>query len=306
VYDRYDRAGGLLIYGIPGFKLEKDVVQRRSTRLEEGGVEFRSNFEVGRDASLADLRARHDAVLIATGVYKPRELTAPGVGSAGVAEALDYLIASNRTGLGDTVAAFQSGELDARDKDVVVVGGGDTAMDCVRTAVRQGAKSVTCLYRRDRANMPGSMREVSNAEEEGVVFEWLAAPRAVLGDASGVTGVRAARMRLGPPDATGRQAPEEIEGADFELPAQLVIKALGFDPENLPALFGEPELRVSRWGTLRVDLKTQMTNLDGVFGAGDIVRGASLVVWAVRDGMDAAAAIHRHIQTKAAASLAAE
>ncbi|HTK36046.1 MAG TPA: NAD(P)-dependent oxidoreductase [Caulobacteraceae bacterium] len=306
VYDRYDRAGGLLIYGIPGFKLEKDVVQRRSTRLEEGGVEFRSNFEVGRDASLADLRARHDAVLIATGVYKPRELTAPGVGSAGVAEALDYLIASNRTGLGDTVEAFQSGELDARDKDVVVVGGGDTAMDCVRTAVRQGARSVTCLYRRDRANMPGSMREVANAEEEGVVFEWLAAPRAVLGDASGVTGVRAARMRLGPPDATGRQAPEEIEGADFELPAQLVIKALGFDPENLPALFGEPELRVSRWGTLRVDLKTQMTNLDGVFGAGDIVRGASLVVWAIRDGMDAAAAIHRHIQTKAAASLAAE
>ena len=306
VYDRYDRAGGLLIYGIPNFKLEKEVVERRTRRLEKAGVKFKLKFEVGRDATLADLRKKHDALLIATGVYKARELTAPGVGSAGVAAALDYLIASNRKGLGDTVKAYDSGELNAEGKDVIVVGGGDTAMDCVRTAVRQGAKSVTCLYRRDRANMPGSMREVSNAEEEGVVFEWLAAPRSVLGEASGVTGVRSARMRLGPPDASGRQAPEEIEGADFEAPAQLLIKALGFDPEDLPTRFAEPTLKVSRWGTLRVDLKNQMTNLDGVFAAGDIVRGASLVVWAIRDGMDAAAAIHRYIQAKAdAPSLAA-
>ena len=299
VYDRHDRAGGLLIYGIPGFKLEKEVVARRTARLAEGGVEFALNFEVGRDATLTELRDRHDAILIATGVYKARELSVPGVGSTGVAAALDYLIASNRTGLGDTVGAFESGELDAKGKNVVVVGGGDTAMDCVRTAVRQGAQSVTCLYRRDRANMPGSMREVSNAEEEGVVFEWLAAPRAVLGDAAGVTGVRAARMRLGPPDSSGRQVPEEVDGGDFDLPAQLVIKALGFDPEDLPSMFGEPALKVSRWGTLRVDLKTQMTNLEGVFAAGDIVRGASLVVWAIRDGMDAASAIHRFIQAKA-------
>jgi glutamate synthase (NADPH/NADH) small chain len=299
VYDRYDRAGGLMIYGIPSFKLEKDVVERRVNRLQEGGIEIVTDFEVGRDATLAQLRAKHDAVLIATGVYKARDLTVPGVGSKGVYPALEYLIASNRTGLGDTVEAYESGELNAAGKDVVVVGGGDTAMDCVRTAVRQGAKSVTCLYRRDKANMPGSMREVANAEEEGVVFEWLAAPRAVLGDADHATGVRAARMRLGPPDATGRQSPEEVEGADFELPAQLVIKALGFDPEDLPTLFGEPELKVSRWGTIRCDLKNQMTNLDGVFGAGDIVRGASLVVWAIRDGMDAAAAIHRYIQQKA-------
>jgi glutamate synthase (NADPH/NADH) small chain len=306
VYDRYDRAGGLLIYGIPGFKLEKDVVERRTQRLIESGVEFKLGFEVGKDATLAELRIRHDAVLIATGVYKARELTAPGVGSKGVAKALDYLIASNKTGLGDTVPAYDSGELNAAGKDVVVVGGGDTAMDCVRTAVRQGAKSVTCLYRRDRANMPGSMREVSNAEEEGVVFEWLAAPRAILGDASGVTGVRAVRMRLGPPDASGRQMPEEVPGADYELPAQLVIEALGFDPEDLPTLFSEPALKVSRWGTIRVDLKTQMTNLDGVFGAGDIVRGASLVVWGIRDGMDAAAAIHAHVQAKAKTLVAAE
>ena len=298
IYDRHDRAGGLLIYGIPGFKLEKEVVQRRTERLAAGGVQMKLGFEVGRDATLEQVRANHDALLIATGVYKARELTAPGVGSSGVVAALDYLITSNRKGLGDAVEADH---LDAAGKDVVVIGGGDTAMDCVRTAVRQGAKSVTCLYRRDRANMPGSMREVAHAEEEGVVFEWLAAPRAVLGDASGVTGVKAARMRLGAPDASGRQAPEEVPGADFDLPAQLVIKALGFDPEDLPTLFGQPELKVSKWGTVKIDFRTQMTNLDGVFAAGDIVRGASLVVWALRDGRDAAEAIESYLQAKAEA-----
>jgi glutamate synthase (NADPH/NADH) small chain len=299
IYDRYDRAGGLMIYGIPSFKLEKDVVERRMKRLADGGVTFRLGFEVGRDASLDEVRSWHDAVLIATGVYKARELALPGVGDKGVVAALDYLTASNRTGLGDRVEAFESGELDAKGKDVVVIGGGDTAMDCVRTAIRQGAKSVTCLYRRDRANMPGSMREVANAEEEGVVFEWLAAPKAVLGDASGVTGVRAARMRLGAPDASGRQAPEEVPDADFDLPAQLVIKALGFDPEDLPTLFGAPELKVSRWGTIKADFRTLMTSLDGVFAAGDIVRGASLVVWGLRDGRDAGEAIDTYLQSKA-------
>jgi glutamate synthase (NADPH/NADH) small chain len=301
VYDRHDRPGGLLIYGIPNFKLEKEVVERRTRRLADGGVSFQLDFEVGRDASLEQLRKRHDALLIATGVYKARELTAPGVGSEGVVAALDYLIASNRKGLGDNVEAFEAGQLNAVGKDVVVIGGGDTAMDCVRTAVRQGAKSVTCLYRRDRANMPGSMREVAHAEEEGVVFEWLAAPKAVLGEASGVTGVRAARMRLGAPDASGRQGPEEVPGADFDLPADLVIKALGFDPEDLPTLFGAAELRVSRWGTIKADFRTLMTNLDGVFAAGDIVRGASLVVWALRDGRDAAEAIDSYLRAKAEA-----
>ena len=300
VYDRYDRVGGLLVYGIPGFKLEKDVVERRAQRLRDSGVTFRMNFEVGRDATLEGLRARHDAVLIATGVYKDRELSIPGAGSVGVAAALDYLTASNRTGLGDTVEAYASGELNAQGKSVVVIGGGDTAMDCVRTAVRQGARSVTCLYRRDKANMPGSMREVANAEEEGVVFEWLAAPRAIMGAASGVTGVKAARRRLGPPDSSGRQAPEEAPGADFDLPADLVIKALGFDPEDLPTLFSAPDLKVSRWGTVRADFRTMMTSLDGVFAAGDIVRGASLVVWAVRDGQDAALAIDAYIEAQAA------
>jgi glutamate synthase (NADPH/NADH) small chain len=306
VYDRHDRAGGLLIYGIPGFKLEKDVVERRTRRLAEGGINFRLNTEIGRDVSMAELRARHDAVLIATGVYKAREIVVPGSGSVGVTAALPYLIASNRTGLGDAVPAFESGELDAKGKDVVVIGGGDTAMDCVRTAVRQGAATVTCLYRRDKANMPGSFREVSNAEEEGVIFEWLAAPRALQGDASGVSGVRAVRMRLGPPDASGRQMPEEVPGADFDRPAQMVIKALGFDPEDLPSQWRAPDLAVSRWGTVRADLRTMMTSQEGVFAAGDIVRGASLVVWAIRDGLDAAAAIDRYLEARAQPLMAAE
>ncbi len=295
VYDRYDRSGGLLIYGIPNFKLEKEVVLRRHALLTEGGVTFHLNFEVGRDASLAELRARHDALLIATGVYKQRDIAAPGSGLGNIHQALDYLTASNRQGLGDTVPSFDDGSLNAAGKNVVVIGGGDTAMDCVRTAVRQGAKSVRCLYRRDRANMPGSMREVFHAEEEGVQFAWLSAPLAFHGDGD-VDGVRVARVHLGMPDASGRQAPQIIEDEASTVGADLVIKALGFDAEDLPALFGEPGLEVTRWGTLKTSFRDLSTSLDGVFAAGDIVRGASLVVWAVRDGRDAAAAIDTYIQ----------
>jgi len=298
LYDRYDRVGGLMIYGIPNFKLEKYVVERRSKLLADSGVTVHLNFEVGQDATLAELRQKHDAVLIATGVYKARDMKAPGVGLDGVVPALEYLTASNRIGLGDSVPEYESGRLNADGKRVVVIGGGDTAMDCVRTAVRQGAVSVQCVYRRNRANMPGSQREVANAEEEGVEFVWQAAPEAFDGDGR-VAGVRAHRMHLGIPDATGRQTPQPIEGSGFVLEADLVIKALGFDPEDLPGLFGEPELKVTRWGTVRIDYRTMMTNLDGVFAAGDIVRGASLVVWAVRDGRDAAAAIDRYLAERA-------
>jgi len=298
VYDRYDRVGGLLVYGIPGFKLEKDVVARRHKVYEDSGVTFHLNFEVGKDATLAELRDKHDAILIATGVYKPRDIQVPGVGLGNVVPALDYLITSNRVGLGDTVEAYDDGSLNAEGKNVVVIGGGDTAMDCVRTAVRQGAKSVKCLYRRDKQNMPGSMREVANAEEEGVHFEWLAAPKAFLGDDT-VTKVRAIKMQLGLPDSSGRRKPEELDGSDYDLDADLVIKALGFDPEDIPGLFGEPDLEVSRWGTIKADLKTQMTSVDGVFAAGDIVRGASLVVWAIRDGRDAAASIEAYLNARA-------
>ena len=299
VYDRYDRVGGLLVYGIPNFKLEKDVVRRREQRLRDSGVVFHLGFEVGRQETLEDLRRKHDAVLIATGVYRARDVAVPGIGLGNIVPALDYLIASNRVGLGDAVPEFESGALDADAKHVVVLGGGDTAMDCVRTAVRQGAKSVKCLYRRDRGNMPGSMREVQHAEEEGVEFVWLSAPEAFLGDGV-VSGVRAHRMRLGAPDTSGRQTPETIENSSFTLDCDLAIKALGFDPEDVPSLFGAPELKVSQWGTVRVDWRTMMTSLDGIFAAGDIVRGASLVVWAIRDARDAAEHIERYIVAKSA------
>jgi glutamate synthase (NADPH/NADH) small chain len=296
VYDRHDRGGGLLTYGIPGFKLEKHVVMRRLARLEAGGIVFHYKHAVD---SLAALRAKHDAVLIATGVYKARDVKAPGVGADGVVPALDYLVASNRKGFGDDVPDFDSGRLNAAGKHVVVIGGGDTAMDCVRTAVRQGAKSVKCLYRRNRANMPGSQREVGHAEEEGVEFVWLSAPKA-FDDVDGtVAGVRAQQMRLGAPDASGRRAPEVVEGGDFRVEADLVIKALGFDPEDLPTMFGAPELGLTRWGTLRTDHKTMMTSVPGVFAAGDIVRGASLVVWAIRDGRDVAKAMHQYLAAQA-------
>ena len=235
--------------------------------------------------------------MIATGVYKARELQLAGAGLGGVMPALDFLTASNRKSLGDDVPAFDDGILNADGKNVVVIGGGDTAMDCVRTAIRQNAKSVTCLYRRDKANMPGSQREVENAEEEGVQFKWLSAPVAVLGDST-ARAVRAQRIHLGQPDETGRQVPQAIADSDFDIDADLVIKALGFDPEDLPSLFEQKALGVSKWGTVQIDWKTMMTPMEGVFAAGDIVRGASLVVWGIRDGRDAADQIDAYIQAE--------
>jgi glutamate synthase (NADPH/NADH) small chain len=295
VYDRHDRIGGLLIYGIPNFKLEKEVVARRAQRLIDGGVTFELNCDIGTTISFHDLRQRHDAVLIATGVYAAKPLNAPN--EQQVVKALDFLITANRVGLGDDVAEFTSGALNAAGRRVVVIGGGDTAMDCVRTARRQGAKSVTCLYRRDRANMPGSQREVSHAEEEGVAFDWLAAPKSVR--AGKTPGVKAVRMRLGAPDASGRQAPEETPESDYAVPGDLIIAALGFDAEDLPDAWDALDLKTTRWGTLSVDPLSYATSLPGVFAAGDIVRGASLVVWAIKEGRDAADAIDAHIKNTA-------
>jgi glutamate synthase (NADPH/NADH) small chain len=289
VYDRYDRAGGLLTYGIPGFKLEKDVVMRRIDQLEQGGVTMKLNCNIGTDITFGALRGQHDAVIIATGVYKTRDLGGEGAAADGIVNAIDYLTTSNRLSFGDTVPEYESGELNAAGKKVVVIGGGDTAMDCVRTAIRQGAESVKCLYRRDRANMPGSQREVNNAEEEGVIFEWLAAPAGFVGNP--VNAVKVQKMRLGAPDVSGRQSPEVIEGADYNEAADLVIKALGFEAEDLPTLWDSPELPVTRWGTVKAEYETGATELEGVYAIGDIVRGASLVVWAIRDGRDCADAI---------------
>ncbi|ATG41451.1 MULTISPECIES: NAD(P)-dependent oxidoreductase [Phaeobacter] len=306
IYDRYDRAGGLLTYGIPGFKLEKDVVMRRNQLLADGGVEFVMNCNVGQDISFDDIRAKHDAVIIATGVYKSRDLEMPGSGATGIVKAIDFLTVSNKaSNFGDSIEEFDNGTLNAEGKRVVVIGGGDTAMDCVRTSIRQGATSVKCLYRRDRANMPGSQRETQNAEEEGVVFEWLSAPKGFTDDGGKVAGVMVQKMRLGQPDASGRQAPEVIEGADYIEPADLVIKALGFEPEALPTLWDQPELPVTRWGTVKAAFQSGATELDGVYAVGDIVRGASLVVWAIKDGRDCAEAILNRFNT-AASSMAAE
>ena len=293
IYDRHDRAGGLMTYGIPGFKLEKDIVLRRNAQLEQGGVKFELNCNIGDDLPFETIQLSHDAVIIATGVYKTRDLAAPGSGAGGIVNAIDYLTTSNRLGFGDSVPEFENGTLDAKGKKVVVIGGGDTAMDCVRTAVRQGATSVKCLYRRDRANMPGSQREVQNAEEEGVIFEWLAAPKGFTGDP--VRGVMVQKMRLGPPDTTGRQSPEPIDGADYTEDADLVIKALGFSPEDLPMLWDQPELTVTRWGTVKAKYGSGETEMEGVYAVGDIVRGASLVVWAIKDGRDCADAILKRL-----------
>ena len=297
VYDRYDRSGGLLIYGIPNFKLEKNVVQRRTNLLEKSGIKFVHNFEIGKDSTLKDLRDKHDAVLIATGVYKAREIDLPGSDLANIFPAMDFLTASNKKGLGDKVDLFDDGTLNAKGKNVVVIGGGDTAMDCVRTSVRQKAKSVKCLYRRDRENMPGSAREVGNAEEEGVEFIWLSNPKEFRGT-NKVNSIIVDKMKLTDPDESGRRRPVAEENSEFEINADLVIKSLGFDPEDLPVLFQEPRLQVSQWGTIKADFDTLETSIPGIFAAGDIVRGASLVVWAIKDGRDAATSIESYLQSK--------
>ena len=295
IYDRYDRSGGLLIYGIPNFKLEKFVVERRTKLLEEGGIKFVQNFEVGKDSSLDQLRERHDAILIATGVYKAREIDLPGKDLANIFPAMDFLTASNKKGLGDKVELFENGTLNAEGKNIVVIGGGDTAMDCVRTSIRQNAKSVKCLYRRDKENMPGSAREVANAEEEGVEFVWLSSPKEFIGK-NKVESLIVDKIKLGDPDDSGRRKPEVQDNSEFNIKADIVIKALGFDPEDLPNLFNSKNLQVTKWGTLKVDFDTMESNIPGVFAAGDIVRGASLVVWAIRDGREVADSIRKFLE----------
>tara|TARA_B100000029_G_scaffold478941_1_gene525522 strand:+ start:1023 stop:2462 length:1440 start_codon:yes stop_codon:yes gene_type:complete len=297
IYDRYDRPGGLLIYGIPNFKLEKFVVERRTNLLKESGINFKQNIEIGKNFTLEDLKKNHDAILISTGVYKPREIDLPGHNLKNIFPAMEFLTASNRKGLGDRVKDFDNGILNAENKNVVVVGGGDTAMDCVRTAVRQNAKSVKCLYRRDKENMPGSAREVYNAEEEGVEFIWLSNPKKFIGSEK-VSSVLIEKMKLDKADSSGRKTPVSIPNSNFEIKADMVIKALGFDPENLPKLFNNSNLSVSKWGTIKINLKSMETSIQGVFAAGDIVRGASLVVWAIRDGRDVAIEIQKYLENK--------
>ena len=297
IYDRYDRPGGLLIYGIPNFKLEKFVVERRTKLLKDSGVNFVLNFEVGKDSTLKELKNKHDAILIATGVYKAREVELPGSSLDNIFPAMEFLTASNKKGLGDKVEMFDNGTLNSEGKNIVIIGGGDTAMDCVRTSVRQKAKSVKCLYRRDKENMPGSAREVANAEEEGVEFIWLSNPKEFKGSKK-IESLIVNKMKLGEPDDSGRRKPIIKENSEFKIEADIVIKALGFDPEELPKLFGEEKLQVTKWGTIKTDFDTMETNIAGIFAAGDIIRGASLVVWAIKDGRDAAESIQKYLELK--------
>ena len=297
IYDRYDRAGGLLIYGIPNFKLEKFVVERRIKLLKDSGIKIEHNTEIGKNITLDKLREKHDALLIATGVYKAREVNLPGHNLKNIFPAMEFLTASNRKGLGDKVEKFENGNLNAENKNVVVIGGGDTAMDCVRTAIRQNAKSVKCLYRRDKENMPGSTREVNNAEEEGIKFIWQSNPKKFIGSEE-ISSILVEKMELGEPDSSGRKKPEAIPNSDFEIKTDMVIKAIGFDPEDLPKLFNNSNLSVSKWGTIKIDMKSMETNIRGIFAAGDIVRGASLVVWAIKDGRDVALSIKKYLEQK--------
>ena len=296
IYDRYDRAGGLLIYGIPNFKLEKFVVERRINLLKKSGIEFQQNIEVGKNLIFEKLIKKHDAILVATGVYKPREIDLQGQNLKNIFPAMEFLTASNRKGLGDKVKDFDNSLLNAENKDVVVIGGGDTAMDCVRTAVRQNAKSVKCLYRRDRENMPGSAREVANAEEEGVEFVWLTSPKKFLGT-NKVESLDVDKIELGEPDDSGRRKPVILKNSEYNIKVDMVIKALGFDPDDLPNLFEEDKLKVSKWGTIKIDFDSMETSIPGVFAAGDIVRGASLVVWAIKDGRDVSKSITNYIDS---------
>jgi glutamate synthase (NADPH) small chain len=301
IYDRYDRAGGLLTYGIPDFKLEKSVVMRRIERLKRADIQFIYGCDIGKNLPFAELQDRHDAVLIATGVYKARVLDLIGLEQKYYIPALDFLTASNKMNFGDNIPDMQSenGKLNVTGKDVVVIGGGDTAMDCLRTGIRRGAKSVTCLYRRDRENMPGSKREVKNALEEGVKFEFLSSPKAIITDNDGKPkSLIASRMSLGAKDTTGRYTSQEIANSQFTLNCDMIIGALGFEPEDMPHLFDCPDLKTNKRGTLTVNAQTYETSVSGVFAAGDIVRGASLVVWAIKDGRDCAKHIINYLQQK--------
>ena len=288
-----------MIYGIPNFKLEKEIVKKRTQRLKDSGINFVLNCEIGKSLTFDNLIKKHDAVLIATGVYKSREINLNNTNASNVITALEFLIASNKKGLNDNVEDFENGKLDSKGKKVVVIGGGDTAMDCVRTAVRQGAKSVNCLYRRDKKNMPGSQREVQNAIEEGVIFDWLTLPYEYINlGKNKIQKTKIVKMQLGSPDESGRRSPEPISGSEKEVESDLVIEALGFLPEDLPKMFDKPELNLTKWGTVKINYKNMMTNIEGVFAAGDIVRGASLVVWGIKDGRDVAENIHKYIQAK--------
>ena len=294
VFEKNDRIGGLMIYGIPNFKLDKSVVIRRHEWLKESGVIFHTNCEVGKDITFDDLEKNFDAILVSTGVYKARSLDFNTEKVNNSVSALDYLIESNRVGLGDTPSSNL--HLNAKNKKVIVIGGGDTAMDCVRTAIRQEASEVICLYRRNKENMPGSAREVENAEQEGVNFKWLSVPSEIIHKNDIATSLVYKVAELGEVDESGRRSPIDT-GIKETLNSDLIIEALGFQPENINQKFNT-NLNITGWGTIKVDFNRFQTSNPKVFAAGDIVRGASLVVWAIHDGREVAKTIRQYLASR--------
>lgn len=278
--------GGLLLFGIPAFKLEKEVVERRVNILRQQGVEFKVGVTVGKDVTLTQLLHDFAAVYLGIGALKAKPLDCPGADLKGVLQGLPFLAQKNAP------IALGLPPVEVKGKRVVVLGGGDSAMDCLRTAIRCGAAEAVCAYRRDLANMPGSRKEYGNALEEGAQFMFLTNPLALEGNSAGaVTAVRCVRMELGEPDASGRRKPRAVKGSEFTLPADLVLIAYGFDPVPFPPDSDLSQIAVNDWGAIKTD-ENQMTNMDHVFAGGDVVRGPSLVVHAVRDGRKAAAGIH--------------
>jgi glutamate synthase (NADPH/NADH) small chain len=290
VYDRYPEAGGLLTFGIPEFKLEKEIVKRRRAILQEMGVEFVLNTEVGRDIAFDALLGEHDAVFLGMGTYTYMKGGFPGEDLPGVYEALPFLISNVRRCLG--LEQHPSEFIDMKDQRVVVLGGGDTAMDCNRTSIRQGAASVTCAYRRDEANMPGSKREVANAKEEGVQFLWNRQPVEIVGNGK-VEGIKVVTTELGPPDARGRRTPQVVAGSEEVIPADRVIVAFGFRPS--PAdWFDEAGIEIDDRGRVKAPADGRyrhQTANPKIFAGGDMVRGSDLVVTAVWEGRQAAEGI---------------
>lgn len=292
VLESQGRAGGLLINGIPSFKLEKSVVERRLDLLRRRGVTFRCGVTVGRDVSLSSLRAQFDAVYLAIGAQKPKPLDIPGANLRGVFHALPFLIEKN---LGE---ASEHPLIEVEGKRVAVLGGGDTAMDCLRTAIRCGAREATCVYRRDLENMPGSRREYVNTVEEGARFMFLTNPIALSDNGNGeVSEARCVRMELGEPDAKGRRKPRAISGSEFTVPVDVVLVAFGFDPAPIFAAGNSDKIGINTWGGVVVDAG-QTTSVPGVFAGGDLVRGPDLVVRAVRDSRKAAAGIHKYLSSQ--------
>jgi glutamate synthase (NADPH/NADH) small chain len=287
MYERSDRAGGLLTYGIPNFKLDKNIVERRVKLLQDAGMELVLNCEVGRDISFEEIASKHDAMFIGVGATKAKSAGIAGEQAPNVYAAMDYLTNIQRKNFG---LSYEK-QFDFKDLNVVVIGGGDTAMDCLRTAKREGAKSVTCLYRRDEKNMPGSKKEYKNAMEEGVDFTFLVSPKEIILNEEGrAVGIEVVKTTLGAKDADGRQKMEEIKGSEYRVNADVIIMSLGFDP-TVPSFLAENGIETNAWGGIIINEETHETTTAGVYAGGDCFRGADLVVTAAYDGREAARSI---------------